>query len=176
MGKTLAIMHWRVGTDARDVEFVLGSGPNSVEESLISSFILKDMEEPVSTWKEVTHPNFRSHAIRLWMLDFNQCRRIQPDDSGIATAVQAYFLNDPYFPRPLSTNIDEKILWSRFEAGYLETGREAIRTSIQEQHPWQIEIDLTLPDRFIKSCIEEEGRRIKIRADAEQRLVESDYR
>jgi hypothetical protein len=175
MGKALAIMHWRVGTDARDIEFVLGSAPALVEETPIPSTRLEELKEPISTWSEVTGHNFRRRAIRLWMLDFNQCRYIKPDNDGIATAVQAFFINDPYFPRPLTANSSEQRLWKRFQQGYLEVGKKAILISMKEQRPWKGEFEMDLPERFIKACVNEEQRRIKNRADAAARLEQDNY-
>jgi hypothetical protein len=175
MGKALAIMHWRAGTDARDVEFVLGSPPTLLDGIPIDPDRLLNFKEPITTWHEVTRHNFRRHAVRLWLLDFNQCRFIQPNDDGIATAVQAFFINDPYFPRPLSTSSTMQRLWEKFRQGYLDSGKTAIEYSMQKQRPWKGELDLALPEKFIKACIDEERKRIKKRAEAEERLKQDCY-
>ncbi|CAG9944077.1 unnamed protein product [Clonostachys rosea f. rosea IK726] len=81
MAEALATLHWKVRTDAADVEFVLGS-PRADPEANNSA--LGD------------HP--------LWMLDFDCSRPITADDSGLTAIAKAFWGNDPYYPRPHSTD------------------------------------------------------------------------
>ncbi|KAF2812949.1 uncharacterized protein BDZ99DRAFT_411298, partial [Mytilinidion resinicola] len=118
MGRALAVLHWLVATDARDVEFVLGSAPTPKPVPLAAKDVVG--KAPRSTWEEVTSHNFKRRAIRLWLLDFNQCRPISRDDESVKKAVQAFFENDPYYPRPLTKTSTEQRLWTKFKAGYLE--------------------------------------------------------
>ncbi len=92
MGVTIALIHM-TGKDARDVEFVLAGedGPDH-------------------------------HA--FYTLDFNQMRDISlvPDISECAEiCADAFFLNDPYFPRPRGG----EILYEAFREGYgVQVGRD----------------------------------------------------
>jgi hypothetical protein len=170
MGQALAIMHWKVGIDARDVEFVLGSASTTVDFLPVPAARLATLEERFTTWHEVEQENVHRRAIRLWMLDFNQCRNITPDEAGIKTAVDAFFINDPYFPRPLRGDAAEKLLWSKFAQAYRVCGKVAIGYSWRTQKPWKGDVDLTLPDKFIDACIAGERERIQKRRLAEERV------
>jgi hypothetical protein len=109
------------------------------------------------------------------MLGFNQCRKIWPDDKGVRTAVQAFFINDPYFPRPLCEDGVEKELWAAFVKAYLETGDVVMAKSMQMQKPWEGELDMSMPEKFIEACVEGKRRRIRVRATAEERLGRDEY-
>ena len=81
MATALAMLHFGAKVDAHDVEFVLGTQPYA--------------------WKFTPAVvNFRDRYLQLWILDFNQCGEVTMDEEGMNDAVQAYFDNDPYFPRP----------------------------------------------------------------------------
>ncbi|KAI9930389.1 hypothetical protein ASPWEDRAFT_171014 [Aspergillus wentii DTO 134E9] len=95
MGETLAILHWGVGVDANDVEFVLAPPPS-----------------PSGDGQTATNP-LGEHT--MWILDFDLCRTISMDEDGVRQAVKAYWGNDPFFPRP---GLDAK-LWGCFREGYL---------------------------------------------------------
>ena len=70
MGRALAILHWSIGTDARDVELVLGSAPTPIESPLTYAQI-KSMPARTSTWRQVQNLDSRRRPVRLWLLDFN---------------------------------------------------------------------------------------------------------
>lgn len=89
LAKTLAMLHWVAGVDANDVEFVLGA-------ERLKSKITRDNNEPV-----------------IWLLDFDCCEEIARDEGGVEKAVRAFFLNDPYYPRP------SQQLWSLFAGTYI---------------------------------------------------------
>ncbi|KAF2431422.1 hypothetical protein EJ08DRAFT_567387, partial [Tothia fuscella] len=134
MGKALAVMHWSVGTDAHDVEFVLGSSPTPKEELTPPKIKTKPLDDKTNTSPKGSTPpkkgmlhgpsklgsqhNYKRRAVRLWMLDFNQCRKMSKDKAGIDLAVQAFFHNHPYFPRPLCEDVNEVELWDDFARGY----------------------------------------------------------
>ncbi len=46
----------------------------------------------------------------LWYLDFNQCHKTSIDQRGVDEAVDAFCVNDTYYPRPY---VDEQ-LWIFF--------------------------------------------------------------
>ncbi|CAG9992792.1 unnamed protein product [Clonostachys byssicola] len=104
MAEALATLHWKVRTDAADVEFVLAS-PRG------------DPEANTSALGE--HP--------LWMLDFDCSRPIKADDSGLTAIAKAFWGNDPYYPRPHSTDGRSQKLWDIFSAEYRRVGLEIVR-------------------------------------------------
>lgn len=121
MGMALAGMHCKVGIDADDVEFVLGSSP-TYSDGLrpLSPEQFSGLGPNSSTWKQVNaRPNFLKRQTRLWLLDFNRCKDITRDSNGVDMAVRAFYRNDPYFPRPLGTGTTECELWDAFVEGYL---------------------------------------------------------
>jgi len=132
---------------------------------------------PTSTYKKVTGQlDFTRRAIKLWMLDFNQCRNITADSNGIKTAIQAFFINDKYFPRPGSKGANEKMLWSKFEEAYLGMAKLALNESKRQKIPFG-DMDssaLELPKSFIKACKIEQEQRLKRMAEAEAKPL-TDY-
>ncbi|KAM0435243.1 hypothetical protein ACHAPT_003333 [Fusarium lateritium] len=100
MATALAVMHLAAQTDARDVEFALGS----VTESLPGMSAAEIAALPPNSW---TGPpsddleDFHHRKTVLWLLDFNQVRAITMDADGVEKAVEAFGINDPYYPRPL---------------------------------------------------------------------------
>ncbi|EEU44701.1 uncharacterized protein NECHADRAFT_49569 [Fusarium vanettenii 77-13-4] len=100
MATALAVMHWAAQTDARDVEFALGS----VTEPLPSMSAAEIAALPPDTriGPQSDDPeDFHHRKTVLWLLDFNQVRTITMDADGVAQAVEAFGINDPYYPRPL---------------------------------------------------------------------------
>ena len=109
MAGMLTALHWGIGVDGRDVEFVLGGerGDGNVQGEAVA---------------------------RLWLLDFNQCRKVGRDEDGVRECMDAFWVNDPYYPRPNRKgggNGDRK-LWDSFRREYLNAvelidGEEAMR-------------------------------------------------
>ncbi|PVH77401.1 hypothetical protein DL98DRAFT_550626 [Cadophora sp. DSE1049] len=110
MANALAILHWQVKIDAADVEFVLGSAPTESHVRAPSHAELKKMDPDSSTYVIGGGLTFHQRVVHLWLLDFNQCKEIEMNDMGVAAAVEAFALNDRYYPRP---SVD-KNLWRVF--------------------------------------------------------------
>jgi hypothetical protein len=107
----------------------------------------------------------------MWLLGFNQCQKMAMDDDGVKKAVEAYSLNDPYYPRPPQRlckpqrgalpdeNNPTKLLsiyegdeiWSAFRDRYLATSAELLKDSPGCQH---------LPLVFIGRVMEEQMARL----------------
>ena len=127
MADALAVMHWHAQIDADDVEFVLGGRlAPPVTSSLPSA-------EELKTWLANTHSDTVSQQIYpqppgngLWLLDFNRCHEIDMDQTGVDQAVKAFCRNDPYYPRPLTRNVKDEIVWRRFRDRYLETSAKVV--------------------------------------------------
>ncbi|KAL6899991.1 zinc finger domain-containing protein [Trichoderma evansii] len=143
----LAVMHWAAKTDARDVEFVLGSSSQKISEDLTGQ------EIGSLRWPTYTGPSsyiredFFTRTTDLWLLDFNQVQPITMDEDGVAKAVEAIRLNDPYFPRPLQQSRMEIILWNEFVAQYLAAAHKILRHETNDQ------TILSLPAMFIDGLI-----------------------
>lgn len=129
MGEALAVMHWKALTDARDVEFVLGSSSTKTERSAEStSAAATAATAPTTTIGTTTtaNENFAQREIRLFVLDFNQVQPITLDDAGVQRAVDAFFLNDKYYPRPGTKSKLREELWNSFVRSYAETSAKIL--------------------------------------------------
>lgn len=111
MAEALAVIHWYGKIDANDVEFVLASPRHDTAVQSQLSNILGN------------------HT--MWLLDFDCCKRISMDLDGVDQAVNAFFRNDPFYPRP------DQPLWKYFRDRYLQTSSmilmdnyETIRLSV----------------------------------------------
>lgn len=163
MADALAVMHWRAKYDGRDIEFVLGSAPTTVRRPLNKDDLSK-FESPRSTWKEaMNQTDYRKRSIHIWVLDFNQCRSISMDETGIDLAVQAFFLNDPYYPRPLGAMNADLDLWQAFQDRYLERSREILAGEDEKGIR-------SLPGRFIERLVERQRERMMDRAEREAEM------
>ena len=111
IAEALAVIHWEAEIDGRDIEFVLGGSP-----TVLKDYTVKCDTQPQDTEMSC---NFQRREVKLWVLDFNQCRPMTMDASGCQKAAAAFWDNDAYYPRPTSTQETE--LWDRFELVYLET-------------------------------------------------------
>ncbi|EHK42551.1 hypothetical protein TRIATDRAFT_14812, partial [Trichoderma atroviride IMI 206040] len=142
----LAVMHWAAKTDARDVEFVLASSSHKISQGF-TGLEMRSLKKPTYTGpRSNIHDDFFTRTTDLWVLDFNQVQPITMDANGVAKAVEAYKLNDPYFPRPLRESRIEKVVWNEFVEQYLG----AAHTIIREEANTRL---LPLPGKFISGLI-----------------------
>jgi hypothetical protein len=82
MGKALAVIHWLAKADARDVEFVLGSSTKPVRNADPEKLEPLTYTGPESCITE----DFFCRSTEFWVLDFNQVRKIEFDETGVAMA------------------------------------------------------------------------------------------
>ena len=123
MAYGLATLHWKVGVDGRDVEFVLGSEScTALRLTPPSDKDLQALEPGKTTLPRSARLNSQNQGVSIWMLDFNQCRRIKPDPDGVEQCVDAFFINDPYFPRPCRDLEDDQV-WTIFKLEYLKVSQ-----------------------------------------------------
>lgn len=168
MAHALAVMHWDACIDADDVEFVLGSSPTTISHGYLSLFDLAGEKVPISTLKDA---DVHTKAVSIWLLDFNRCQRIrvhgdlpiEEHQKGLEMAVDSFFRNDPYYPRPLSSNDHAKMLWQTFRDAYLSTGKTILDGAMPEVRE--------LPVRFITMVESRMQLRIWHKAEAERRLA-----
>ncbi|KAJ5893658.1 hypothetical protein N7495_005349 [Penicillium taxi] len=170
MGHALAIMHWDAKIDADDVEFVLGCAPvNTYDSSTIPNYLSGQRLAEItsygtrkSTFREFNGAqdataarNLTKSHVNMWLLDFNRCHSITMNQEGVQKSVDAFFRNDPYFPRPVMKQSSDQEAWLIFRDCYLETSKgclEDMETKIQE-----------LPGNFIKGVVAEQQRRCEIK-------------
>jgi hypothetical protein len=112
MADALAFLYWIAKVDANDVEFVLAqprsNGPSITNSpNLIHSDILG------------------THAI--WILDFDCCNDMTMDESGIEQACRSFWRNDPFYPRPGSSNASHQKLWEDFRDRFLTTSERILK-------------------------------------------------
>ncbi|PKS06194.1 hypothetical protein jhhlp_007511 [Lomentospora prolificans] len=138
MGDAMAIMHWAAKTDARDIEFVLGSSTTGV----------------------AGNENFLKRTTQLWLLDFNQVRNITMDEDGVAMAIDSAVVNDPYIPRPIESG---KEVWGSFVCSYLRTAHVILQMAGESNN-----FVYFLPQKFINGFAEACGRKSSQASDESQ--------
>ena len=107
MADALALMHWGAQIDANDVEFVLA--PPRVQPP------------PSSVFRSEYLGN---HC--MWILDFDCCRSLSMDEAGIEKACEAFFKNDPFYPKPGSGEAADEELWRVFKQKFLVASRRIL--------------------------------------------------
>ncbi len=159
MADALATLHWKCSIDADDVEFVLGSAPNFSSDPAVlprdklTTEYVERLPARSSTW-DISAANFKRRRTHIWLLDFNRCNAFTKDASGVAQAVKAFFRNDPYFPRPLSSHSKDQKLWTSFQDRYIESSRLILGND-------------QLPSLCIANVLIEQRQRIGRRRDTE---------
>lgn len=174
MAQALAVMHWEAHIDANKVEFVLGAARCAQNQA---AFNIKDGSVPLlALHYGSTTVEYRCQSINMWLLDFRRCgdifvktdsrcgaslrpsvneaRSVRKLTAGLQLAIDAFFLNDPYFPRPLSPNAHERQIWEAFSNAYLKTGEGILET----EEDGEIK---NLPARFIQMVISKTKERQK---------------
>ncbi|MCJ1439521.1 hypothetical protein MMC27_008915 [Xylographa pallens] len=161
MADALAVLHWEAKTDAEDVEFVLGSRPVAIYNEAPSAHeIQKKDGKIIGTIKK---QNFGRRSVHMWVLDFNRCQSISMDEKGLKQAVRAFYMNDPYYPRPGSDNPKDEAVWEQFSTRYLSASKRIVGDG-----------ETKLPSMFVKMLVVEGERREKMKKEALQRLSESE--
>ncbi|PTB53102.1 hypothetical protein M431DRAFT_556142 [Trichoderma harzianum CBS 226.95] len=139
MADALAFLHWVAKVDGNDVEYVLAQ-PRSDSDTASTQGQLDD--------RHLNNTNILGpHA--LWILDFDLCRDLIFDEKGIEQACKAFWRNDPFYPRPGSSNTESQRLWAIFEERFMVSSAEALRSE-----PDQIK---QLPKRLIEMIKQAKG-------------------
>jgi hypothetical protein len=127
MAMALAVMHWAARTDAKGVEFVLGSKVSLLTRSADE---LLQMEVDTATGAESGRfEDMFWETTQFWVLDFDKVESITMDIHGVAQAVEAAATNDPYIPRPRQSTPEEKRVWNAFVQAYLDFSDSIITAS-----------------------------------------------
>ena len=127
MAETLAHVYWRAHIDANDVEFVLAPS-NASEQFTINS------------------PVLGSHV--MWMLDFDCCRHMPFDEQGVRQAMEAFYRNDPFYPRPGRGDVEDQKLWNAFKDRFIAVSDGLLGGQNTKSHLPALWVDL----------VEERGR------------------
>ncbi len=117
MATSLAVMHWKAGIDADDVEFVLGRAPITTMAPTAADLEAVGSESP--SGRQLLTFDSQQRSLGVWLLDFNQCQKFADSDVGIQQLQRAFYFNDPYYPRPVSDHPNDKALWNTFKQAYL---------------------------------------------------------
>lgn len=150
MGISMAVMHWAAKTDAGDVEFALGS---STKQLTVAGDAGKLEPETYTGPPSRRNKDFRRRITQLWLLDFNLVQSITMDEAGVAQAVHAESVNDPYIPKPLRRSPVEKQAWNEFAEAYSTASNIIL-------HEEGFGPDaLRLPRLFLQGLVETEKRR-----------------
>ena len=115
MAETLAILYWKARIDANDVEFVLAPPPTN--QSSASGSVIES-------------ETLGRHVV--WILDFDCCKPLPLDEKGVEQAVVAFYRNDPYYPRPTSSNEEDIALWVAFKERFLEASESFLEPGSME--------------------------------------------
>lgn len=112
MADALAFLYWIAKVDANDVEFVLAQPRSN--------------DPPVMNSPNLIHSDvLGTHAI--WILDFDCCNDMTMDESGIEMACRSFWRNDPFYPRPGSSNVSDQKLWEDFRDRFLTTSKRILK-------------------------------------------------
>ncbi|KAK5166078.1 uncharacterized protein LTR77_008339 [Saxophila tyrrhenica] len=121
MAEGMAILHCSAMVDGNDIEFVIGSSPTpqqSVRHAPRYADVQK-LEAGESTFKLATSSgqDFRHRINSLWLLDFDACKDIPMDQSGVDAALAA-FLQLYQCPRPHTDDSRLEEMWKAFAVRY----------------------------------------------------------
>jgi hypothetical protein len=118
MADALAFLHWVAKVDGNDVEFVLAQQRDQSDTSLSRI----QFEGRSFSNINILGPH------TMWVLDFDLCRVLTLDESGIDQASNAFWGNDPFYPRPGSLITANQKLWNLFEDRFLESSAKVMAT------------------------------------------------
>jgi hypothetical protein len=134
LASALANCYWIARIDADDAEWVFGL-PRSERSARSTDLISVERQridgetEPVSNTQSPDAELFnmqtldgeKSEDMTVWMLDFDCVRPMSMDATGVRQAVDAFYRNDPYFPRPWASEYtpDDGKLWGVFRQAFL---------------------------------------------------------
>ncbi|KAF7542594.1 hypothetical protein G7Z17_g11443 [Cylindrodendrum hubeiense] len=158
MATALAAMHWVAKTDARDIEFILASSTENLPQITTSEVTTLPLNTSIHPQK-FNLEDFHHRKTTLWLLDFNQVRQITMDETGIAMAIEAFNINDPYYPKPLQQHPIAQELWNTFARRYLRMSLDILRGETDDIQK--------LPGLFLNGVVEFQQKKLECVARAE---------
>lgn len=128
MAEGLAFLLWVARIDANDVEFVLARPrPSNSETTKFEANILG------------------LHS--MWIIDFDCCSPLSMDEEGVEIAARCFWRNDPFYPRPGSSNAADEMLWDVFRRHFLRVSGRMLK----DESACVRELPLRLMDRIVET-------------------------
>jgi len=134
LAKALANCYGVAHIDANDSEWVFGlprsspaaahRSPSTLAEEKMGDekgTVLNTQSEDNEMFTMRLEDDSKSEDMAVWMLDFDCMRPMSMDAAGVQQAVDAFYRNDPYFPRPWAndhTEEDDRV-WNVFKRAFL---------------------------------------------------------
>jgi hypothetical protein len=125
----------REGHEETGVEMTAGLGVNTLDDN---------QEQDWSEAGVASMPG--GHRVAIYMLDFNDCSTVTLDEVGVKKCVDAFYVNDSYFPSPPLPESEDRYvngvqsmlevkekLWVTFEKAYLVTASEVTQDLAEEE-------------------------------------------
>ena len=124
MADTLAMLHWKAGVDAEDVEFVLAPPSN---------------HEGKAQGRVFDNEVLGKHCV--WLLDFDCVKELDTSKEGIEKAIRMHYINDPYYPR--------------FNSGEMDDESDRLYACIFRPKYWQSSLRITGNQALVDAMAEE---------------------
>ncbi|KAK0712647.1 zinc finger protein-domain-containing protein, partial [Lasiosphaeria miniovina] len=125
MADTLAFLLWTVRVDANDVEFILARPRTSAIATIEShSRNTRPAPGPSVGTAELATGILGSHA--MWLLDFDCCKELDMNETGVNVAAQRFWRNDPFYPNPNCKCPEDERLWALFKDRFLRSSRSIL--------------------------------------------------
>ncbi|KAL8761428.1 MAG: hypothetical protein Q9184_002450 [Pyrenodesmia sp. 2 TL-2023] len=140
MARALAVLHWVAHVDANDVEFVIGSSPMMATPPTGDELLTLNWDNIGLVTRGL---DFHHRSVSMWLLDFDQCRFFEENTAGLEQLKKGFWQNDPYYPRPVSTDPKDVALWTVFKEEYLATSAMMIETGMPKAFITAIEVEGT---------------------------------
>jgi len=115
MADSFAWMLWVGKMDGEGVDYVLGP----CRESTLLAPLLGLGPIPAHGDSCFDAPLIGLHA--LWVLDFDLCQRLDMTKEGMNKAADAFWRNNPFYPRPVHPPSAEQGLWKPFVVRFMAT-------------------------------------------------------
>ena len=127
LARVLASCYWVARIDADDCEWVFGL-PRAATAS-------EDMKNEKGMMMDTEIFNFQNEEggtcedMVVWMLDFDCVQPMTMDKQGVQQAVDAFYRNDPYFPRPWTKEYTEEDsrVWRVFRKAFLDESEKILK-------------------------------------------------
>ena len=100
---------WKIESDARDFEFLLGSKAHPLFNAASSnSEYFASLFSGISILRKIFGVDVSHRIAQLWLIDFNQCRNVAITDDEVITVINAFFINDSCYSRPNKTDTEDQ--------------------------------------------------------------------
>jgi hypothetical protein len=66
----------------------------------------------------------------MWIIDFDCCNPLPMDEEGVEIAARCFWRNDPFYPRPGSSNAADERLWGIFREQFLAVSERMLEDEL----------------------------------------------